>query len=348
MFPPASLSPLLLICFVAACGTPPAPPTVSEYHLQLEMHGVGDSVDAAQPFLAAAAPHHGIYVSTQAVSGLVEQLDSLGRVVRVLGRQGEGPGEYQRPTIVLADSGRVLINDNFGNWHVFDTLGRPIQTITSTVPGATQGLLLRGDTVLVAQSASEPERFGYPLHLVAPDGRTVLSFETEDRTDNPSHRFARYRALARESDSTFWVARMDRYEIELWSTAGKRLKSLAMQRDWFPPFDVDPQSIDRERPLGMLLKLHRDGHGHLLVLLRRARADWKARPITGRGWMSPTDGMEFIDEVVEVLDQRTGTLLGSFVQRDVPILGFLDDGRVFGVSADASGRQLPFVGRVVH
>ncbi|MES2305624.1 MAG: hypothetical protein V4558_08955 [Gemmatimonadota bacterium] len=340
--------PFLIIAAAACAGIPAPQPAAKEVSLEIIATAVGDSVDGSQPFLVAPAPNRGFYLSAQALSGLVEQLDSLGRFVRVIGRIGDGPGEMREPGGLIAESGRLFITDRFGKWHTFDSTGRFLRDIPSTISGVRNAILLRGDTLVVTQRIGDPTQQGKPLHLIAPDGRIVRSFGEAPASEAPNHFASFFRELARESDTSFWVARSDRYEIELRSTSGALLRRFALQRVWFPPLDHDPESIDRERPATTILAIHRDPHGHLLVIMRRARVDWKPNPAPDRKLMAPADGMKYISETIEILDPGTGALLGSVEERDFPIMGYLGDDRLIGIREDALGRQVPVIVRLKH
>jgi hypothetical protein len=312
--------------------------------LRTVVEASGDSVDVDQPFRAASAPGGGVYVSSSAVSGLVEEVDSSGHLKRLFGRLGSGPGEYQHPGLLIAARDRLLIEDAAGRFHFFSAQGSELGTVPAIGGGVTEALLLRGDTIVFARTAGSPASLGMPLHLLSSDGRVVKSLGSPISQPNTTEgQLAGLRTLAQESDSSFWVGRLFEYTIELWSTAGKLLKEFHLARDWFPaamPRQVGP--LDHDRPIPMLLRLHRDTQGHLVALLRRARPDWKARPGVSRAWMNPSDATKYIEQVIEVIDTSSGRLLGTIVHRDPPtILGLLDDDRVFGVAEDAAGRLMP-------
>lgn len=334
-----------LLALAAGCAHQIETPRV---RLEMVLQAVGDSVDASSPYIAISAPHHGIYISTQAVSGLVEEIDSTGHLKRTFGQAGQGPGEYERASLILASPDKIIIGDFLGRFHVFSGEGSFVSTILGTVNGVTTGLLLRGDTMVIMQRVSDVERFGLPLHLIAPDGHIVKSFGADDRSSSPQHMLRFLRTLAPDTDSSFWVARMDEYTIELWTTSGKMLRRIHQIRDWFPEITVDPAPIDRERPATVLLRVHRDLDGHLLVLLRRARPDWKPR-IAPLHWPTvPSEAMRYIEEVLEVIDLSSGQQIASVVNRRSAILGFLSDGRLYGTVEDSVGRQMPALWKLDH
>ena len=142
------------------------------------------------------------------------------------------------------------------------------------------------------------------------------------------------RTLARATDSSVWVARRDRYVLELWNTSGTREKQLTPSRDWFPPLVKDVVNPAVERPGTQLGGISLDAHGHLIVVLVRARSDWK--PMRGgKGEefpvFDPLTRLDPFEAVIEVLDTESGALIASHVFTDLRSSGrFLANGLLVG------------------
>lgn len=234
-------------------------------------------------------------------------------------------------------TGRVLVYDPQGDYARQFDADVPIQ-----VGGA---LRLRGDSILVAEPYTSPEAFGLPLHLLTPDGKRVLSFGAEDRTVEPGRFFPRVRVTALESDSSFWVARRDRYQIELWNTAGLMERSNTLSREWFPPMSADPGDPSLAKPVAQLAGLHRDEHGHLVVVLLRARDGWKPRVQPPGGSESAVDPFEVLghfETVVEILDPITWDLIATKVVPHVRTAGVFAPGGFLVGFAQTSDEALAF------
>lgn len=340
----------IIMCGMAlatGCSRPAAPGDAA--HLQVVLTAVGDSADINTPYSAAGAPDGGLFVSTQAATGLIAELDSTGHLKRTFGHLGQGPGEYEKPGLLLATRDRVVIGDFLGNIHFFAMSGKFDHTIGTSVQGATRGLLLRGDTMVLMQRANGKANVGVPLHLIAPNGHIIKSFGAVPGTDDPNRFMQFNRVVAIESDSSFWVGHMAEYSIELWTSAGMMVRRLELTRPWFPPLTTSIGAINSERPAALLLALHKDAHGHLMVLLRKARPDWSPKPMAIlRAPMAPSAAMDFIEEVIEVIDPVKGALIASVVVKTSPVLMFLADDRLFGVIEDKDGRQMPVLWKLVH
>jgi hypothetical protein len=278
-----------------------------------------------------------VFIASPPANQLIVEVDTAsGMVVRTIGGIGEGPGEYRHPGVMFMRGDSLLLQHaTDGRFSMYDADGRHVRDFPSDVPvQAGRGLRLRGDTLLLAEPGATAETFGLPLHLLSPTGARIRSFGAEDRTIEPGRFVPRLRALTLESDSTFWVARRDRYEIELWSTRGQRERQLVMDRNWFPVMEQDPGDPSLERPVAQLGGLVRDSHGHLIVVLLRSTPDWRPRSAAaGEPDAVPgiVDKLGYFEVVVEVLDPKTGALLDSTVVEGIRTLGdFLANGLLVG------------------
>lgn len=310
-----------------------------------------DSLDTQYPFMAQSGPDRRIIVSSLSAQRLPGVFDSTGRLIQLLGARGGGPGEFSSPLALIKKQDSILITDASSNGaKLFDRDGRFVRSF-DPLRRLAGGIFLRGDSFVVAGNVRTPESFGYPLHLYSERGELVRSFGASDRTLDPARPMEANLIIVAATDSTFWVARYSEYRLELWGTDGVLHRRLELARDWYPPAAANRSPVDLVRPTGCVIDIQPDEHGHLLVLLYRARKDWQAsgesrggeRPV-----MIPSDYMRYVDEVVEVLDSNTGAVLGQVTHEGDPLAGILADGRIFGFHADSLGRQLPSVWRLVH
>jgi hypothetical protein len=292
-----------------------------------------------------------LYIASQRLSGLAMVIDSSANFVRTLGSPGEGPGEFRYVSQLYPKGDSVVVGDLRGAAALFGPDGQFIRAFGSPINVIGQVLLLRGDTLLVPASIMNEERFGLPLHLMAPSGDTTLSFGAEDRSINPRLTIAGYRVVAPQTDSTFWVGRIERYVLERWHISGQRLQVVAPERPWFIVRTEDWDGTQRVRPPSRVKQVHDDGSGHLYVLLERARADWSPEEQEHTHGESSVPNslvgqMRFFEHVIEVLDAATGELLATLSAGDTYLMNFVDDGRVVGIHAGPDGEEWPVVFRV--
>ncbi len=310
------------------------------------------AIELGLPMRVARSGHGSYYIGTRLDDALIVEVDSAsGEVIQTIGATGEGPGEYRSVNLLLRRgdslmaqhpvSGRVNVYGSDGTFsHWFDA-DVPIQM--------GDVLVLRGDTMVFAEPLMLPDVIGLPLHLLAPGGARVRSFGAEDRSVDPDFIMPQLRLLAPESDSSFWVARRDRYRIELWNTAGELERLIEPDRPWFPPmtaYAVDPTSA---RPTTQMTGISRDAHGHLVVVLVRSPEDWKPTKSGTTGPGDPLSSMAPYEVVLEVLDGETGSLLASHVPKGIITFGrFLDDGLLQGYGDAGDGVPSLILWRIRH
>lgn len=337
---------------VVACRrTPSTIGTATSFSLTEIAIGAGDSVEVGRPDFVRSGPNGLVYVASQYMSGLVMVLDSNARFVRTMGRRGPGPGEFQAVSMMYPKADSLVIGDRRGSVSLFGPDGSYFRTLPVTITSTSQVLCLRGDTLLVPEPVMTEARFGYPMQIVSPNGDTAKSIGTEDRSFDRRFVTQLYRKVAPIDDSTFWVARLDQYHLERWHMNGTLLQTIDQQRSWFPRLQADWDGTNAKPYPTMTRQLHEDHDGHLLVLIERANPDFKptgVRPSQeGSGKAeSLTSRLRYLEQVIEVLDASTGTLLGTIVSHGTYLLNFVDDGRLIGIRSNEDGSEFPVILRV--
>lgn len=201
----------------------------------IERHLVATLSDASLPgaigrFAAILALKDGRFLFTRLGESTPYLADRNGAVIKQIGRDGAGPGEYRRPvhTAELADGFLVFDHDlkrmsSLSREFVFrSSANLPIGQIH------TSPIVFRDGRFLISATIPTRESAGEPLHLVGPDGRLIRSFGSSSGTD-PS--LARTVHIAR--DSTIWVAYRRQYRLERWDTAGRLLAQYQRNPGWF-------------------------------------------------------------------------------------------------------------------
>lgn len=107
----------------------------------------------------------------------VRAYDQGGKYIRTLGRPGQGPGEYQRPSsLVVQPDGTVVIRD-FGSGHVtfYAANGELVRIITPTITGVRRLFALNNGTLLVRRADLPGEgTVPYSTLLKRPEGVSEL------------------------------------------------------------------------------------------------------------------------------------------------------------------------------
>jgi hypothetical protein len=295
------------------------------------------SHELSLPFRALSTGRGTYFLAARADDRLIIEVDSAtGDVLRTIGGTGDGPGEYRDLGMMLMKGDSLLVQHPIsGMLTIYGADGTYARSQPFDVAvQAGEAVRLRGDTMLVAEPKPLRETFGLPLHLVAPDGTRIRSFGAEDRTVDPGFFTPQLRTLARATDSSVWVARRDRYVVELWNTGGRLERRLSPLREWFPPLTKDVINPTGERPETQLGGISLDAHGHLVVVLLRARTDWARAQGNGAGDLpiyDPLTRFDPFEAVIEVLDTDSGELVAGGVFTHLRSSGrFLPNGLLLG------------------
>jgi 6-bladed beta-propeller len=284
------------------------------------LHSANDSVQLFHHISIARDSRGRFIVTPTSDVGTLAIYDSSGEFLRLVGARGRGPGEYQLAEVVLVTSGDSL--------YVFDGLALGLTVLTPEYRyarslhlgvRAEQALRLGDGQVVIQSRIATPERFGLPVHTLAPDGRVLRSFGSTELTIPPGALLAQYRLIAAASANTVWAARLDRYEVQEWSDAGELRRTLLRDPTWFTRADgEEPGPPDEVRPPSALRGLSPAPDGRLWVLATVARADWRPDPglagrdpRRGRPAPAPASLGRYLDTVVELLDPARGQLVAA-------------------------------------
>jgi hypothetical protein len=159
-----------------------------------------------------------------------------GVFVRVVGAKGDQPGQFAALELVAPVRGDTVLA--FDAAHKRLTVFGPSYEFVRTVslPGRIQRAVAFDGSLIVGHAVIPTvDRFGFPLHTFSSlDGRIVRSFAESERSILPGSDHVLYRLVERAGPETVWAARIDRYEIEEWSTSGRLLRRLVRSPSWYP------------------------------------------------------------------------------------------------------------------
>lgn len=286
------------------------------------------------PFTAVVAGRDGTYYAgLRADQGEIARYDARGRYIGGIGRRGDGPGEYHTIDYLLKGPGDSLYVFEYGRYTVL-TPDHEVARVR-TLPGRRlRAGALPGGRVLFNANIRTRERTGLPLHILEPDGSIARSFGRALEIREWDDVWGMIRMPAYAGEGRFWVAAAGEasYRAELWDTAGRHLKTLVRQPEWYEPVGYRSYNVRRQRPTPGLSDIHVDGAGRLWVIGKAARDDW--HPPAENEPIVPGYGTEAF---IEVIDPATNRLIASTRFRDEPINALLDDGRVSSLYATRDG-----------
>lgn len=234
----------------------------------------------------------------------------------VIGRHGEGPGEYAFPELMGGSADDLTILDVASRRFTTIRNGEVSAISMSFMPK--RSALLPDGRHLYNAIVFEPDRIGHPLHVYDPESRRITrSFGDEGvRVDRSSRSHnAMNRPIAAAADGHIWAARVNRYRIDKWNPNDEvRIARIERDAPWFRPWlDFPDGAPIADRPLPELVGVGDWGDDLLMVVVRVADSEWKpvrpARIERGHEVISGAQMEELYDTVIEVQDTRLGTVV---------------------------------------
>ena len=292
---------------------------------------------AADPYSPADAAHHVVHdehgryiVKAGPPVARILVYSAEGDLDSVLGRPGEGPGEYRsiRQLLMLRGDSVGVVDDSALRLTVLSGDGSVART--QPLPFRPYWMAQLDDGTMIASGLqSTAAAAGYVMHVVATDGSTSPLGPAQSVLPRRPSASRRKLAAAR---GTFWAARPDRYELTEHASDGTQLRLLKRGADWFPDRETEgPSDLFREPPPPFLVAVHVDEEGLIWTMVRLADTDW-----------APVDDLlsisreGYFDSIVEVIDPDSGLVVRS--QR-FPWYGhgFTNDGLIVSERRDDMG-----------
>jgi len=286
--------------------------------------------------LARTSQGHWLLGTMDKSPGIVAVYDDKGVLLSRFSRKGTGPGELESVDAMVVTRGDTvhLFDNTLRRYTVFSPSHRFLRS--SAMPGSVQHAVELSDGSLVINAGfSRSTAIGFPLHHMGRGGGITRSFGIEAPRIGNFGQFLMARAIAAADGGGVWSVPRLRYEPSLWTPEGKVLE-LQRQASWFPPV-LTPQSPGRDRrPTPWVRGVWHDGREHLWVVLNVPDANWRPLPPPPGERGPPIDMDRQYDTIIEVINTRTGELLGS--QRYGEQLGeLLPGGFVVRYREDADG-----------
>jgi hypothetical protein len=277
-------------------------------------------------------------------TGEVGVFDPAGQFERVVGREGQGPGEYQRISTIRVGPGDTVHVIEYG---LVSKLGPDLAFLNrmplQSPPPDQWTVLPSGDLVVLAVRLggnTPPMR----LHVMGRDGRYVTSFapapRAYSRTDDHDERIGALWPSRRYGG--LWYAKQNRYALDLYVDHEPQ-RSIVRELDWFQPWEGDlPGEGFQRPPRPQLTSIAERPDGLLTVVINRADANWQELPRTGT-----LDRNRVFDGVIEVLDPVAGEVIATMETED-RIAGVIGDGTLIYIARqDSVGRVRIYVYRIV-
>jgi len=270
------------------------------------------------PYMVMASDRRGRWLlsTMDRFPGFVAVYDSRGHLLRRFGGKGEGPGEHLGIDVLLVTRGDTIHTfDNTLRRHsVFSPAYQYVRS--SSTPGQVfDAVELSDGSLLLNADFPTPSSVGFPLHLLDSNGEVIRSFGADVPRYRADMMYDLPRAIAAAQDGRVWTVPRLRYEPWVWSLEGKVLE-VRRTPTWFPPqSSVGSGGRGRTAPATPWVSgVWHDGGENLWILLSVPDPNWTppTPPANGRREGGPpVDWDRRYDTIVEVINTRTGELLGS-------------------------------------
>jgi hypothetical protein len=313
---------LLLLTFGSALAVAQAPAAIGSQivcgscRITLErvatLGNPQDTVLLSWTSIAAVDSRGRFVVGNTFNDGQIALYDPSGRLLRVAGRLGAGPGEFgpvvHRIVVTAGDSIHILE----GNRHT--TMAPGLGAVASLRQLPIQhhdALPLPGGQWLLQYLPVGASGADHPLHVVGSQGSVVRSFGSNGQSLGPDQRAETVRVLAPARSGEVWVGYVNEYRIDRWTLNGRMTASVVRNADWFRPWtgrlSGAPMSVP---PRPALLGLHEDASGNLWVTSLVASTQWQ--PQASHVPSRTLDRTKTYDTVLEVIDLNRRGIIATF------------------------------------
>lgn len=336
-----------LLLTLAAChgAAPSAAHQISWTRIATLGDTAGNGTIAAFP-IAVVRDSRGRYIVSvgfDPTDPMPRLYDSAGRFIRLLGRRGDGPGEYRQPAVWAGTAESVIVTDQqSGRVTVLDSDFSVVRSFAADGPRSAVRLS-SGDFI-----------FNTPYHLVGtPEwtplmradaaGATLSAFGADSGGCVPACGLLGVRILTADAHDGIWSAwQAKQLVIEHFDSHGKRIRRFEPAAAWFPRMDSLPRGSEGP-PFPIISGLSVDSLGRLWILASVADPHWEAglgTPVRGEGghsFQSVADVVRYRDGIIEVRDTTSGALIARRRLPDSPILVPIAPGLIGRPRHDADG-----------
>ena len=313
---------VLLCVVVAGCGAETPPPEVPgpcpPGDCRIELERITRISDADDPGILPPEivwlqeTEAGTFVSASLDRTQIAEFGPDGLLVGVIGRAGQGPGEFGEVVTPIPGPGDTLFAPDLVQGRI--TMFGPDRSLAGTFPMPFRPALVMPDgSFLVAEQIGRREMIGYPMHVVDREGRVVRSFGTDEPQYRPDLDDILTRNVTPGQDGKVWAMVPARYILERWDpSTGELLQSTRIRSDWFRESLESYTDDETVRPPPLVDGLWEDGDGFVWIIVQDADADWEPPPGANEHRLfDPQEYNRTYDSVIEVVDPGTGRVLAS-------------------------------------
>jgi 6-bladed beta-propeller len=303
----------------------------------------GDHVEAG---LVRITPQH-IYLAKRSE---IVVFDREGRFLRILGRPGSGPGEFNRiQQIVPLPAGEIAaIESNPPRLSLISLDGDVPPARASLLPVSIHrhgGVRLPDSTFLLTGRMLGSERSGHPLVRVSSTGTPLGYFgENEVERDGPLRGQMMPRLVAHHPSHGIVTVKRYAYAVEIWDADGTLEDTYSREVDWlrWPPVVADGDPHRLGPPEDHFIGVHFDDAGYLWLVAQTTPEEWRDGLDGGR----VADIEQWTDTQIEVVDLDARSIICSARFKPYVLGGFAGSGRIASYREDAAGEPVIAIWRL--
>jgi hypothetical protein len=206
-----------------------------------------------------------------------------GRLVTVIGRKGQGPGEFQNIDDVHVGPGDTLYVLEADRLSVFAPLGRFLRTVKLPLVGSRVARV--PDGLLIQPALDDDDVARMPLRVLSLDGTQIRGFGADSSPPAGAQPAAPApnmmppiftATLGVRGD--VWITRQTRFIVHQWQVLGREDLMIVRQAPWFPNRDRTEMTDPMHKTEPKILFVQQDSASRLLVGIMAASPSW--RPVT--------------------------------------------------------------------
>jgi hypothetical protein len=241
--------------------------------------------------------------------------DSLGRLVRMLGRRGTGPGEFASavfPALMDPTDSLWAMDPRLNQVNIYSS---ELDFVRSFPFRFWPDFFLPDGSVVSVRTVEDAELIGYAAHRVSREGHVLTSFGRDPPSYRPDQALLLEKIGVPTRDGLVWMTAIGRYELELWDpVSGRLLRTFTPDAPWFIETTGNFGDYRTRKPTGAVTSLWADTIGVVWVLSQIADQDWEPCCDGGPAPHEPaTDESmsRYNDWVLNAIHPETGRVLAE-------------------------------------
>lgn len=303
---------------------------------------LGDHSGGISPLSRVAVDRGGrFYVASGNVPGQILVFDPRGTLLRRIGGPQPGRSPLADVTAIAVGRGDTLyaVDRTRDRIVLFSPQGNAVRAISANGLTIYSLVPLESGQLVVQGARTSPQLVGFPLHLLDGSGRLVRSIDPPTAMYRVGQ-FPDFRPVAPAARAGgIWLAAPNRYEVTLWSTEGRQLRTISRAPPWFRAWNQLSRPFTSPAQTA-ITAIHQDADGLLWVVTRVPDPTWRVpagHPDSREAEVSSaSQSARYLDTVIEVIEPDSGRVVAAAHDSGLPFR-FLGDHLAYRLIDGAQG-----------